>query len=210
MTGELDRLFIKYGTDKSSKHHNYSPHYESHFKELKSKKMKMLILGVGGYEFPDRGGGDLKAFSDYFPNSKIYGLDMYDKSGIKLPARTKIFQGSQADGDFLTEIMKDVGILDVIIDDASHMNSLTIQSFRHLFPWLRSGGIYVMEDVESSWWEKNWDGKSDFKDFNSETSINFCRWLTNNVNAKHVPDFKDNYGIDSIHFYENMVVIIKK
>lgn len=205
----LQQLCIQHKTDKHG-HHDYARHYDKHFKGIRLKKNVIIELGIGGYEFPDRGGAGLRVWNDYFHNSKIYGIDLYDKSGLNLPARTKIFRGSQADGDFLTKVLSETGIPDVIIDDASHVNSLTIQSFKHLFPWMRPGGIYVIEDVETSWWEKGWDGKQNPYDYDAPTSINFCRWLTNNVNAKHVPDFKDTYGIDSIHFYQNMVLIIKK
>ena len=163
----IQQLATLHKSDKHN-HHDYVRHYDFHFKNIRLKKNIILELGIGGYEYKDRGGSGLRLWSDYFQNSKIFGLDMYDKSGIKLPARTKIFQGSQADGDFLTEIMNEVGIPDVIIDDASHMNSLTIQSFRHLFPWLRPGGIYVIEDIESSWWnEHGFDGDPLAGEFNS-------------------------------------------
>lgn len=206
----LQQLCIQHHSDKHN-HHDYARHYDFHFRGLRGSSVSVLELGIGGYEFPDRGGSGLRVWSDYFQRGKIYGLDFYDKSGITLPPRTKIYQGSQDDGDFLLKVMSEIGRPDIIIDDASHMNSKTIQSFKHLFPWLRPGGIYVIEDIESSWWEDHgFDGDKNFKNMHSKTTVNFCRALVNEVNAKHIPDNLNPVPIDSIHFYQNMVVIIKK
>lgn len=206
----IQQLAIQHKSDKHN-HHDYVRHYDKHFASIRNSKNVILELGIGGYEYSDRGGSGLHLWSDYFAHSKIYGIDFYDKSGIVLPARTKVFKGSQADGEFLTTVLQEIGIPDVIIDDASHMNGLTIESFRHLFPWLRPGGIYVIEDIESSWWnEHGFDGESDYTNNAAETTFNFCKKLLLEVNAKHVPNFKKRYEIDSIHFYQNMVVIVKK
>jgi hypothetical protein len=40
---------------------------------------------------------------------------------------------------------------DVTIDDASHLSSKTITSFRTWFPMLAHGGLYVVEDVATSY-----------------------------------------------------------
>lgn len=208
----LDKLAIKHESDKSSKHHDYCKHYQKHFEHFRDKAVILLELGVGGYEFPERGGSGLRMWSEFFSMGRIYGIDLYDKSKVRVPVRTKIFQGSQADGDFLQKVMEDIGCPDIIIDDASHMNELTIQSFKHLFPWLSKGGIYVIEDIESSWWNNHgFDGQPEVDDFTHPSSINFCRGLLNIVNAKHNGvKINPSYDIESIHFYCNMVVIIKK
>jgi hypothetical protein len=221
MKNNLASLAIKHGSDKHG-HHDYCRHYETHFAHLRQSRIKLLELGIGGYEYPDRGGSGLRMWSDFFLNGQIYGCDLYDKSGIQLPARTKIYQGSQNDGNFLLRMMDEVGNPDIIIDDASHMNRLTIGSFQHLWPWLKRGGIYVIEDIESSWWDEHgFDGMPNNNDFYYPTTINFCRALLNEVNKKHVPLHHGNigpyqllkehrYDIDSMHFYENMVIFIKK
>lgn len=55
----------------------------------------------------------------------------------------------QADRDRLTEIVEAElpgQILDLVIDDASHLHDETRASFEVLFPRLRPGGLYIIED----------------------------------------------------------------
>lgn len=210
MKPTLIDLAIRYKSDKHN-HHNYCVYYDKHFSHLRDEKAVILELGVGGYEFPDRGGSGLRMWSDYFKNGKIYGIDLFDKSGIILPERTKLFKGSQNDSDFLASVISETGQPDIIIDDASHQNRLTIESFTILFPHLKKGGIYVVEDLESSWWrEHGFDGEPNYNNMNAKTSINFLRYLINDVNAKHLPADPGFLPIESIHFYTNMAAIVKK
>lgn len=212
----LRNIALKHHCDKAG-HHEYCGHYQKHFERFADKPIKLLELGIGGYDFKDRGGAGLKTWSEFFSKGQIYGLDIHDKSGIQLPARTKIFKGSQADGDFLLKMMSEIGNPEIIIDDASHMNVLTIMSFKHLFPWVKPGGIYVIEDIESSWWtEHGFDGVSDPWDYNTPTSVNLARDLVTNVNAPRYvhADWAalpiEQYPIASIHFYPNLVIFEKK
>lgn len=202
-------LAIKYKSDKHN-HHDYARYYQKHFYHLQNKPIKLLELGIGGYEFPDRGGSGLRMWSDFFINGDIIGVDLYNKDGLKFNKNVFVFQGSQTDRTFLNILRYTFGPLDIIIDDASHMNGLTIESFKILFPHLKPGGIYVIEDLESSWWnEHGFDGEPDYEDFTAETTINFLRALINDVNQKHLPK-GEFYPIESIHFYQNMAVIIKR
>jgi demethylmacrocin O-methyltransferase len=205
----LIELAIKHKSDKHG-HHDYCRYYQRHFEHLKDKPIRVLELGVGGYEFKDRGGSGLRMWGEFFSNGQIFGLDLYDKSGIQLPANVTIFQGSQADDATINDIAHKCGDFDIIIDDASHINKLTIHSFTLLWPHLKRGGIYVIEDLESSWWnEHGFDGEPDYKDMAAKTSINYLRILINDVNAKHLP--AGNFlPIESMHFYQNICFIIKK
>lgn len=211
----LEKLALKHGSDKYN-HHDYCRHYQKHFEHLANVPMKILELGIGGYEYPDRGGAGLKMWNEFFTKGQIYGIDINDKSGIKLPARTKIFQGSQDDGDFLFKVMSEIGNPEIIIDDASHINKLTIMSFKHLFPWVKPGGIYVIEDIETSWGNHVIDGQKDILDRYTPTSVNLARELVTNVNApRYAPaDWAalpiEQYPIASIHFYPNLVIFEKK
>ena len=81
----------------------------------------------------------------------IYAIDIEDKRYHE-DRRIKIFQGSQNDSAFLEKIALKIGQIHVIIDDGSHINEHAITSFRTLFPYLADGGIYVIEDINTSYY----------------------------------------------------------
>jgi hypothetical protein len=171
--------------------------------------MTVLELGIGGYHYPDRGGAGLKMLYDYFPNARIVGLDIAKKVGLHTN-RTAIYKGSQDNWTLLQDIIAIEGNPKIIIDDASHMNYLTIRSFELLFSQLQPGGIYCIEDIESSWWEEHgFDGCRDQNNMQHVSTINYFRKLLNEVSSKY-NNAPEVFGIESIHFYSNLIFIFKK
>ncbi len=81
----------------------------------------------------------------------IFGIDLYDKPQCDEP-RIKTFRGSQADPEFLRWAIDQIGTPDIIIDDGSHMNKHILVSFENLFPAVADNGIYVIEDLQTSYW----------------------------------------------------------
>ena len=141
----------------------------------------------------------------------IYSIDIYDKSALQ-EKRIKIFQGHQADEAFLKNICSQIGPLDIIIDDGSHIVSHVLASFKILFPFLKEDGIYVIEDTQTSYWP-SWGGNSENLN-DSATSMNFFKNLTDSLNYQeflkpdYVPSYFDRH-IVAIHFYHNLVFIYK-
>jgi len=206
----LTKLAIIYNTDKWGSHY-YTPHYQKHFKTFKYKKIKLLEIGVGGYDLPNKGGNSLRMWKRYFPFGKIFSLDIYDKS-LQEEKRIKIFQGSQIDYTFLNDVVKKIGQIDIIIDDGSHINEHVIKSFKYLFPKLKEGGIYVIEDTQTSYWSDFGGDSKDLK--NPKTIMNYFKQLTDCLNYKEliIKDYEPNFydkNILSIHFYHNLIFIYK-
>src|SRR6478609_10572503 len=152
--GELNELALKYGTDKNSNYHDYCNIYESYLKEYRTANITLIELGVGGYEFPERGGESLRTWYDYLTNAKLIGVDIFQKEGI-INDRTEFWQGSQTDKHLLKTIIVREWEKErrVVIDDASHHSGRTIESFRIIFPMLKSGDLYFIEDVHTSYYE---------------------------------------------------------
>lgn len=207
---DLNRLAQIHHCDKWGTHF-YTPHYQFHFLNIKQKPINLLEIGVGGYKNPDRGGASLRMWKDYFRRAKIYAIDIYDKSPVEQD-RIKIFQGSQTNTNFLNKVCNEIGEIDVIIDDGSHMNKDIILTFQYLFPRLKNGGIYVVEDLQCSYWP--WYGGDSEKLDNPSTAVNYFKKLIHGLN--HVeflkPAYISNYydkNIISIHFYHNMVFVYK-
>jgi len=152
MTDPLSKLAISYGTDKFG-FHDYTPNYYKLFKHLRSRPVRLLEIGVGGYQDADRGGESLEVWRDFFPKGRITGIDIQTKE-MDLGERVQILKGSQVDPEFLADLVRDHGPFDIIIDDGSHQNLHVVTSFEILFPTLAPGGIYVAEDVQTSFFPR--------------------------------------------------------
>lgn len=208
--GNLSRLAKIYRSDKGTTHF-YTKHYQQHFQRLRYKRINLLEIGVGGYSYSHLGGNSLRMWKKFFPFGKIFALDIYDKTSFE-EKRIRIFKGSQIDIDFLETVVKEIKTLDIIIDDGSHQNDHVKTTFKFLFPRLKKGGWYVIEDAQTSYWE-NFGGDS--QDLNNPATImNFFKGLTDSLNYKEIPDpeYVPNYfdkNIVGIHFYHNLIFIQK-
>jgi hypothetical protein len=216
---DLPRLARIFETDKESWHF-YGRHYQEHFQALRLKNITLLEIGVGGYKNPARGGHSLRMWKTYFPNGRINGIDLLDKSAIEEP-RIRTFAGNQVDEVFLKRVIAEIGTPDIIIDDGSHRSEHVIASFKILFPLLNPDGIYVVEDLQTSYWGpetshpetgQEWGGSSDLNA--SHTSMNFMKSLVDSLNYEEftIPGYTPSYfdrHIVAMHFYHNLAFIQK-
>ncbi len=205
---DLKKLAKVYNPSKGECYDFYSL-YRKYLKEFRFKKIRLLEIGVGGYEDPERGGGSLRMWRSYFPFSRVYAIDINDKSPHE-ERRIKIFKGSQSDTLFLEKMLDQTGNLDIVIDDGSHISEDVITSFEFLFPYLNDGGVYVIEDTQTSYW-KECGGSMDKK---ATTTMNYFKKLIDGLNYEEfpVPGYRADYfeeNIVSIHFYHNIIFIKK-
>lgn len=132
------------------------------------------ILELGMWD-----GGSIVFWFECFHPKKHVGIDLSQRGDSKyfqryitsrgLEGRIKTYWGTdQADSERLQEIVRnefgvasqDHGheragvVLDLVIDDASHMYKPTKTSFETLFPLLCPGGLYVIEDWAWAHWEE--------------------------------------------------------
>ena len=146
------------GTDKAN--HGYAPFYEDLFSPRRDEPLRILELGVGGFDRPGdpaHGGESLRTWKAYLPKASIVGLDLLDKHAVAQD-RIHVVQGSQVDDRLLADLVATHGPFDIVIDDASHIPALTNRSFEILFPHLADGGVYVIEDIGTSYWPM-WGGR---------------------------------------------------
>ena len=130
--------------------------YDPIFEPWTAKKIVLLELGISK-------GGSLLLWRDYFPLSTIVGIDRRLPKGFQSTKRIHVFEGNQADPKFLSRVANEIAPdgFDIIIDDASHIGELTKIAFWHLFDnHLKSGGLYVIEDWGTGYWDDWPDGKS--------------------------------------------------
>ena len=156
---DLDNISKKYNLDKniSSGCHNYIPGYTNLFENIRYNVNNILEIGIGSIENGQMGGvvslgyktgNSLKCWSEYFPNAKVYGLDIFEHKELNTDKITTFVadQGNETD---LQNVINNIDCeLDIIIDDGSHQGPHQVISFMFLHKFLSKTGIYVIEDVQ--------------------------------------------------------------
>lgn len=155
----LDELARNYGLDKhiSTGWHNYIPIYTQLFDSIRYQSMNILEIGIGVVEhgqmlhtrqYGYHTGNSLKCWRDYFPNSIIHGIDIYEVN-LGNEQRIRTFLADQSKEEDLSRVMGEINNhLDIIIDDGSHQGLHQVFSFMFLSKFLKNGGIYVIEDIQ--------------------------------------------------------------
>lgn len=206
----LAEIARRHGTDKGGAH-SYVSTYERHLTHLRHERVTLLEIGIGGYNDPARGGASLRMWRDFFPRGTIVGVDINDKRRLA-DERISVVQGDQSDEVFLRSVAKTYGPFDIIIDDGSHVCRDTVASFRLLFDFLRVGGIYVVEDLQTSYWPPF--GGSSWPGGRRRTTISLLKRLVDGLNYAEfdIPNYKPtafDEWIRSISFYHNIAFLEK-
>ena len=138
---ELNQIGHHTGTDKADHIHNYLNKYEFFLSRWKDSVFTLLELGIFR-------GDSLKMWQEFFPNAKIIGVDINEKCKQFENERTKVVIADLS----LEEELQSLASwgASVIIDDASHIWSHQIKAICTLFSTLPHGGIYILEDLETS------------------------------------------------------------
>ena len=203
----LERLATEYRTDQWCKR-RYAPHYERHFTPLRSISFTLLEIGVGG-DREGTGGASLRVWKHFFPKAQIIGLDLHDKPVVN-EKRIITYQGSQTDADLLRTIARKHRPLKIIIDNGSHRPEHVRATFAILFPLLSDGGIYAIEDTQTSYWPR-FGGSVDLKD--PATTMGMIKDLLDGLNHEEFGDLRARCYADShvvgVHCYHNLVIIEK-
>jgi len=185
--------------------------YERTFRPRRWQKLNLLEIGVGGYD-DQSGGKSLRLWNAFFPRAQIAAIDIYDKTALS-GGRVQVYQCSQIDKPGLDRIARIYGGFDIIIDDGSHLNEHQIRSFELLFPHLKPGGLYVVEDTQTSYWE-GFGGGPVGSPAHTRSCVSWFRSLVDGLNHAEYPD--PNYRptrydreIVSLTFAHNLIVIEK-
>jgi len=121
----------------------YMPVYEELAREL-GPAARVCEIGVWH-------GGSLATWKVKFPDGLIAGVDIDPRS--HWPEGTVRVVCPQDDESLPGLLAGHSAQWDLIIDDASHDGTLTARTFGHLWPLVRPGGYYVIEDWFVGWWE---------------------------------------------------------
>jgi hypothetical protein len=137
----LIEIGTRYGTDKVR--HGFCPFYDKYLSGIRANAHKILEIGI-------HRGASLLMWNDYFNKADIHGMDLM----ILSPAtgnRIYLHTGNQSDRNSLDNLMQETGTgFDLIVDDGGHTMQQQQISFGALFPHVRPGGYYVIEDLHTS------------------------------------------------------------
>jgi hypothetical protein len=207
MENRIKELGIKYNTDKVT-YHNYHEIYDIFLNYFYDKVGSILEIGISD-------GHSLKMWLELFPNSFIYGLDI--KKNYSGP-RHKVVNGDQSsikDLNNVKNIISDKNLF-FIIDDGSHIPEHQLITFNTLFPSLIEGGIYVIEDIETSYWKRGaiYGYSTEYGFRNKQSIIEIFKDVIDSINSefagKHNNQVMHHDKIGSITFFKNCILIVKK
>jgi glycosyltransferase involved in cell wall biosynthesis len=204
----------------SDKWQRYLEEYDRLFAHFRNKPIRILEIGV-------QNGGSLEIWAKYFARAEaIVGCDINPKCATLQfeDPRISVIVGDVTHADVQADIKAASTEFDIIIDDGSHTSREVIQSFCRLFAVLADGGIYVIEDLHCSYWDKHEGGL-----FFPFSSVSFLKSLADIVNREHwglrksadefLKGFQDEYGfvidtelldsVNSLEFSDSICTIRK-
>ena len=198
---ELARLFFEHDGRIVDKWVHYLEVYERFLDRYRDTDFKMLEIGVFM-------GGSLEMWRRYFgPGATLFGVDIDPACAERVDAPNQVRIGSQDDAGFLHKVVKEMGGVDVVLDDGSHLGDHQRASFDILFPLLSDGGLYIIEDTHTSYWYE-WSGGYR----RPGSAVEFAKGLVDDMH--HFYHGKQpaagRKAIAGLHFFDSMIVIEKK
>jgi predicted O-methyltransferase YrrM len=204
------RTFAEQGNHKlMMKLTHYFSIYEKHLARFRGKPVRILEIGV--YK-----GGSLDMWRNYFgSDTELVGIDIFQEALSLAGPKTEIVIADQSNRAELLRHFAHRPPFDIILDDGGHHMHQQINSFEVLFPLLSPNGVYLVEDVHTSYWSQFGGGLR-----KPNTFMEYAKNLTDYVNIDHFRE-QDGLGIDpdlkqsvarelvSCSFYDSIVVFEK-
>jgi hypothetical protein len=183
---------------------HYFEVYERHLARYRGSDVVLVEIGV--YQ-----GGSLQMWKHYLgPRAQIWGIDVKPICAQFAEEQINIVIGDQGDAAFLESLARQLPRIDVLIDDGGHRMRQQRTTFETLFPLIAEDGIYICEDLHTSYWPDYGGGH-----LNPRSFIEFSKNLVDRLNAWHskdaslaVSDF--TRSAHSLHYYDSMLVIEKR
>jgi hypothetical protein len=200
--GDLSRIFHNHRDAITHKWHHYIPLYDRYLARFRGTAVRFLEIGVNR-------GGSLGMWREYLgAQATLFGVDINPDCARYDGCAGQVRIGSQADPAFLAQVVTEMGGVDVVLDDGSHEMGHVQCSLETLFPLLGDGGLYLIEDLHTSFWS-HFGG-----DYHSDD--NFFRYLTRLILDQHhwyhdEPLFRPGIAAacPGIHVHDSLVVLEK-
>jgi SAM-dependent methyltransferase len=143
MKKSLEEISKQYHSDKGAVYHNYLDIYERYFSKYRDTLENFLEIGLWQ-------GDSIRMWRDYFNVGNLVGADILDLSHVVLP-NTQIHICDQSDRQQLGNLINNsYDTFDIIIDDGGHWQHQQQITLGFMFPFLKSGGVFVIEDLHTA------------------------------------------------------------
>jgi glycosyltransferase involved in cell wall biosynthesis len=145
----IKRIYLEHVGKVSDKWSMYLDEWDRLFYSYRDQAINILEIGI-------QNGGSLEIWSKYFHKAeKIIGCDIDIRcANLKFDDdRISVVVGDANTDECKKNITSLAPMFDIILDDGSHKSRDVICSFGRYFSVLRENGIYVIEDLHSSYWQ---------------------------------------------------------
>ena len=187
------------------KWHHYFEIYHRHLERFRGRSPVVLEIGVFH-------GGSLQMWHHYFgKGARIIGVDIDERCRRFEDKNTSILIGDQADPAFLGDIRARYPQIDVIIDDGGHTMTQQITTLGELYPHLQPRGVYICEDLHTSYIPTPYGGGLR----RDGTFIEFSKHLIDALHGwYYTPKGREldvyTAGTFGLSFYDSILVIEKR
>lgn len=172
--GDLLDIYVTGSEQLVHKWHHYIPLYDRYFSRWRNRPVRFLEIGVSK-------GGSLSMWRKYFgADAVLFGIDINPACAAYDGIAGQVRIGSQDDPDFLRGVVAEMGGVDVVLDDGSHVMEHIRKSFEVLFPLVTEGGTYMVEDLHTAYWRRYGGGYGRAGNF-----FNFVREMTDDLHVWH-------------------------
>jgi hypothetical protein len=94
-------------------------------------------------------GKSLEIWQEWFPDGIVAGVDLWDNA--QWPTGSYMIRADQSDPQVAALLLEASPRWDLIIDDCCHEAGPTMATMQNLWPLVRPGGYYVIEDWFYGW-----------------------------------------------------------
>jgi hypothetical protein len=202
---DLELFFSKHEGRLVHKWKHYFEIYDRHFSRFRGRPITLVEFGVSQ-------GGSLQMWRDYFgEQAQLVGVDINPACKQLEEPGTRIFIGDQQDRSFLRSIARELPSIDILIDDGGHTMEQQIATYEELFPQVSARGVYLIEDLHTSYW-KNYGGgykaRRSFIEYSKDFIDQLNAWHSHQRRRLQVSDFTRT--VHSLHYYDSVLVIEKR
>jgi hypothetical protein len=201
---DLERYFRGHTGRRLHKWVHYFEVYDRHFARFRGTSPVVLEFGVSQ-------GGSLEMWKAYFgPGTRLYGVDINPECRRFEEPGVTILIGDQADRGFLRQLRETIPRPDILIDDGGHTMTQQIATFEELYGHVQPRGVYLCEDLHTSYWRR-WGGgygkRGTFIEYGKRWIDALHAWHSKSAKLA-VDDF--TRSTHSVHWYDSIVVLEKR